>query len=137
MRTDEWKRRLEASFRLFLSGPCNLDRIVGAFQPLLKDVFFHKDAERLEQVRQFARAAFEQMPQHGGIVSLEVRHMCWHLQHLGEPGFGTSSVIDMVVVTKGGMAGYREHPRSRCKICADYPDDPWLTKPGSKEVGSA
>jgi hypothetical protein len=53
------------------------------------------------------------------------------LRHVGETGFSSSSVIDLLVVCRLRFEMYRHHERLRCSICAEFPSDEWVTRPRS------
>src|SRR5438045_1513687 len=94
----KWDRLCQAAFGQMLASPEQPDTVSAAFEPLLADVFFHKDGGRVEKLRNAAKEVFDRRGRLPGPVSLEVRHLCWHLRHLGERGFCTSSVIDLYVI---------------------------------------
>ncbi len=65
---------------------------------------------------------------------MEVRHYCWHLQHLGDPNASpASSLADMLMVTLTRFAHYQHHESHRCPICAEFPEDlPFQGSPGGR-----
>src|ERR1700738_149132 len=123
----EWEASVLAAFEALAHAPDTPDVVAAAFEPVLADLFFHRDADRLEELRRIAYRAFTSLSG-AGPVSLEVRRLGWHLRHLGEPGFSSSSVIDLLVVCRQRFGMYRGHPRERCSICAEIPTDCWVTQ---------
>ena len=62
-------------------------------------------------------------------VATEVRHYCWHLQHLGE----LSSLTDVLMVTLTQFSHYVGHVPEWCEVCAEFPGDiPFQGAPGGR-----
>lgn len=122
----EWEGTVGAAFAALAASPGDPRPAAAAFEPVLADVFFHRDAARTAELRRRAGLAFPGMGG-GGPVSLEVRHLGWHLQHVGETGFDSSSVIDLLVMCRLRF-DYRRHVRRGCHLCVEFPADEWVTR---------
>lgn len=123
---DNFARQLDAAREAILSNATDPWHAVEPFEPILEEL---KDvpgtrAEKLSRIRSLGRELFDELRSAGGPVAMEVRHYCWHLQHLGDPnGSPASSLKDMLMVTVTRFAHYGGHEASRCSICHQFPND--------------
>lgn len=123
---DSFARQLDAAREAVLANTAAPWRAVEPFEPILEELIDVPTAraERLSQVRSLGRELFAELRSAGRPVAMEVRHYCWHLQHLGDPnGSPASSLKDMLMVTVTRFAHYEGHEAGRCFICTDFPND--------------
>ena len=123
---DDFTLKLEAARVGLLDNPADPWRAVERFEPILEELFDipQARAEKLERVRSLGRELFAALRSTHDPVAMEVRHYSWHLMHLGDPnGSPASSLKDMLMVTVLRFAGYAEHERGRCFLCAEFPED--------------
>lgn len=96
---------------------------VELFEPIVEQLKYDPGARLLVELRSGAEP-----------VAMEVRHYYWHLQHLGRPGWWSSSLTDVLMVTLTRFAHYSEDVPEQCEICAEFPDDmPFQCAPGGRE----
>jgi hypothetical protein len=133
---DEFGRRLAVAREAVLSNTTDPWHAVGPFESILEELRYFASAreEKLARLRSLGRQLFAEIRSGGGPVAMEVRHYCWHLQHLGDPtGSPASSVTDMLMVTLTRSAHYKGHEVKRCSICAEFPADlPFQGSPGGR-----
>jgi hypothetical protein len=80
-------------------------------------------------VRALGRELFAELRAGAGPVAMEVRHFCWHLQHLGE----LSSLTHVLMVTATQFDHYARHVPERCEVCTQYRGDiPFQGAPGGR-----
>jgi hypothetical protein len=134
---DEFGRRLAVAHKAVLVNTTDPWRAVEPFEPILEELRFVASAreEKLARLRSLGQQLFAEIHSGGDPVAMEVRHYCWHLQHLEDPmGSTASSVTDMLMVTLTRFAHYAGHEVGRCSICAEFPGDlPSQGRPGGRE----
>jgi hypothetical protein len=111
---------------MVLANPTDPWRAVEPFEPILEGLRHEATAleEKLARLRSLGRHLFAELRSEGGPVAMEVRHYCWHLQHLGDPvASPASSVKDMLMVTVTRFAHYEGHEEGRCPLCAEFRGD--------------
>lgn len=121
---DEFGRQLVAAYQALLAEQADPWKAVDGFEPILEALVLNVEvrARQLPRVRLLGRELFESLGKSGNPVAMEVRHYCWHLQHLGD--FETSSGLkDMLLVTLTRFVKYEGHPTDRCSLCAEFPND--------------
>lgn len=133
---DEFSRQLAVAREAVLANTIDPWRAVEPFDSILEGLRYVASAreEKLARLRSLGRQLFAEIRSAGGPVAMEVRHYCWHLQHLGDPtGSPASSVTDMLMVTLTRFAQYEGHQARRCSICAEFPADlPFQGRPGGR-----
>ncbi len=123
---DKFARQLDAAREAILANTIDPWHAVEPFEPILEKLIDlpAAPAEKLSRIRSLGCALFAELRSAGRPVAMEVRHYCWHLQHLGDPnGSPASSLKDMLMVTVTRFAHYRGHEAGRCSICSDFPND--------------
>jgi len=134
--SDEFGRRLAVARETVLAHTTDPWNAVAPFESILEELKVVASAreEKLARLRSLGRNLFAEIGSGGVPVAMEVRHYCWHLQHLGDPtGSPTSSVTDMLMVTLTRFAHYESHEVVRCFICAEFPGDrPFQGSPGGR-----
>jgi len=133
---DEYGRRLAVAREMVLANTADPWRAVEPFEPILEELRYGASApeERLVRLRSLGRQLFEEIRSASRPVAMEVRHYCWHLQHLGEAGSPSSSVKDMLMVTLTRFAHYEGHDRGGCPLCAEFRGDlPFRGSPGGRD----
>ena len=137
--SDDFARQLAAARATVLVNTTDPWRAVEPFEPILEEA---KDAgsarereEKLARIRSLGRQLFTEIRSIGGPVAMEIRHYCWHLQHLGDPDASpASSLTDMLMTALTRFAHYESHPISRCNICSQFPGDiPYRGSPGGRD----
>jgi hypothetical protein len=133
---DDFRRELETARVTLLANTTRPFDAVAPFEPILEElrrVRAVRDA-KLPRIRSLGRELFAELSVRAVPVSMEVRHYCWHLQHLGDPNASpASSVQDMLMVTLTRFAHYEHHERVSCSICAEFPQDlPFQGSPGGR-----
>ncbi|SIO60550.1 hypothetical protein SAMN05444166_6437 [Singulisphaera sp. GP187] len=135
--SDEFGRRLAVARKTVLANTTDPWRAVEPFEPILAELRYVATAreEKLARLRSLGRQLFAEIRSGCGPIAMEVRHYCWHLQHLGDPtGSPASSLIDMLMVTLTRFAHYEGHEVERCFICAEFREDlPFQGSPGGRD----
>jgi hypothetical protein len=133
---DGFGRQLAVAREAVLANTTDPWRAVEPFEPILEELrYMGSDREvRLARLRSLGRQLFAEIRSAGRPVATEVRHYCWHLQHLGDPaGSPASSLIDMFIITITRFARYEGHEVGRCSICAEFRGDlPFQGSPGGR-----
>jgi hypothetical protein len=131
---DDFDARLAAAFAAMLAHRTDPAAVAEAFESVLAEVRETRDPARTHRVREAAFAAFDELYLARRPVCLEVRYLCWHLQHLNRGGYyGTSTDFELLLVTRSRFAWYRGHTPERCAICFEFPDDEWVNRPRTGE----
>lgn len=122
---DAFGRQLAVARETVLANAADPWRAVEPFETLLEELRYGaSDPEgRLARLRSLGRQLFAELRAAGRPVAMEVRHYCWHLQHLGEARSPASSVKDILMVTLTRFAHYEGHEVGRCSICAEFQGD--------------
>lgn len=124
--SDDFARRLAAAREMVLANTTDPWHAVEPFEPILEELRDAGSAReaKLKRVRSLGRHLFAEIRSSGGPVAMEVRHYCWHLQHLGDPSESpASSLVDMLMTTVTRFAHYESHETSRCAICSEFDGD--------------
>jgi hypothetical protein len=133
---DEFGRQLAVARETVLANTADPWRAVVGFEAILEELRCVASAheERLTRLRSLGRQLFAEIRSGGRPVAMEVRHFCWHLQHLGDPTESpASSVTDMLMVTLTRFAHYGGHDVGHCSICAEFRGDlPFQDKLGGR-----
>jgi hypothetical protein len=123
---DHFAWQLDAAREAVRANTTDPWHAVEPFEPILEELneVLTAREEKLPRVRSLGRELFAELRSAGRPVAMEVRHYCWHLQHLGDPnGSPASSLKDMLMVTVTRFAHYEGHAAGRCFICAEFPED--------------
>jgi len=133
---DDFGRQLTAAREELLANTADPWHAVEPFEPILVGLRSLSSApeEKLARVRSLGRELFAEIRSRRGPVAMEVRHYCWHLQHLEDRnGSAFSSLTDLLMVTLTRFAHYKGHEVGRCSICAEFPGDlPFQGSPGGR-----
>lgn len=123
---DRFARQLDAAREAVLANTTDPWHAVEAFEPILEELIDAPQAreEKLPRVRSLGRDLFAELRAEGRPIAMEVRHYCWHLQHLDDPDRSpASSLKDMLMVTLTRFAHYEGHEVDRCFLCAEFLED--------------
>jgi hypothetical protein len=129
---DAFAAQLASARDALLAARANPSAAVVPFEPIVEELKYNLAAReaKLPRVRALGREMFAELRARAGPVAMEVRHYCWHLQHLGE----LSSLTDVLMVTLTRFAHYAGHLPERCEVCAEFPSDlPFQGAPGGRE----
>ncbi len=129
---DAFVTQLATARDALLAARTNPSAAVVPFEPIIEELKYDLAAReaKLPRVRALGRELFAELRAGAGPVAMEVRHYCWHLQHLG----WESSLTDVLMVTLTQFAHYSGHVPERCEVCAEFPGDlPFQGAPGGRE----
>jgi hypothetical protein len=134
---DDFGRRLTVARETVLANTTAPWSAVAPFESILEELKYGASAreEKLARLRSLGRELFAEIRSGCGPVAMEIRHYCWHLQHLGDPsGSPASSLKDMLMVTLTRFAHYAGHDAVGCSICDEFRDDlPFQGSLGGRE----
>jgi hypothetical protein len=133
---DNFVRQLDAAREAVLANITDPWHAVEPFEPILEELTYDPvaRAEKLPLVRSLGRELYSELRSAGRPVAMEVRHYCWHLEHLGAPTGPASTILkDLLMVTLTRFAHYRGHRSDWCSVCAEFPADlPFQGSPGGR-----
>jgi hypothetical protein len=118
---DGFAAQLTAARDALLAARTDPSVAVAPFEAIIEELKYDLAAReaKLPRVRLLGRELFAELRAGVEPVAMEVRHYCWHLQHLGE----LSSLKDVLMVTLTRFAHYAGHVAERCEVCAEFPGD--------------
>ena len=128
---DAFTAQLAAARDALLAARADPSAAVALFEPIIEELKYDPAVReaKLPRVRALGRELLAELRAGPGPVAMEVRHYCWHLQHLGE----LSSLTDVLMVTVTRFAHYAGHVPERCEVCAEFPGDiPFQGAPGGR-----
>jgi hypothetical protein len=128
---DSFAAQLAAARDTLLAMRADPSAAVAPFEPIIEELKYDLAARqaKLPRVRALGRDLFAGLRTGVEPVAMEVRHYCWHLQHLGE----LSTLKDVLMMTLTRFAHYAGHVPGRCEVCAEFPGDiPFQGAPGGR-----
>ncbi|MFO0955833.1 MAG: hypothetical protein U0800_00005 [Isosphaeraceae bacterium] len=129
--SDAFAAQLAAARHTLLAARTDPSAAVGPFEPIIEELKYDLAARgvKLPRVRALGRELFAELRATAGPVAMDVRHYCWHLQHLGE----LSSLTDVLMVTVTRFDHYARHVPERCEVCTEFLGDlPFQGAPGGR-----
>ena len=125
---DAFTARLAAARDALLAAQADPSAAVAMFEPIIEELKYDLAAReaKLPRVRALGRELLAELRAGVLPVAMEVRHYCWHLQHLGH----LSSLTDMLMVTltRPHYAGMSS--ANLCRVPGDIP----LRRPGGRAL---